>query len=220
MDGADWLDEIETHWDGNDKLTIASNNIIWFNVILVTIKLRYAYIWHFPIIFSVRMLGFLFEFRKKCPYASNYNYSSICSDMRHLVSMLNNCYMEPRPQCPLVNSGRVMQICVGNLNTIVSDNGLSPGRHQATICTNAGIMLIGSLGTNFGEILIQIFSFKKIQLKISSGKWRSFCLVLNMLTNRYMNKRLVCCGQHTLFNFFFVVGAYIAWVSSLGSNWV
>ena len=48
--------------------------------------------------------------------------------------------------------------------------------------TNAGI-LIGPLGTNFSEILTQIhkFSFKKIHLKMSSGKWRPFCLDLNVL---------------------------------------
>ena len=42
----------------------------------------------------------------------------------------------------------------------------SPGRRQAIIWTNAGILLIGPLGTNFCEILIgiQIFSFKKIHL--------------------------------------------------------
>ena len=42
-----------------------------------------------------------------------------------------------------------MHICVGNLTIIGSDNGLSPGRRQAIIWTNAGILLIGPLGTNF-----------------------------------------------------------------------
>ena len=37
----------------------------------------------------------------------------------------------------------VMRICVDKLSIIVSDNGLSPGRRQAIICTNAGILLIG-----------------------------------------------------------------------------
>ena len=42
-------------------------------------------------------------------------------------------------------------------------------------------MLIGPLGTNFNETSIEIhtFSFKKIHLKLSSGKWRPFCLGLN-----------------------------------------
>ena len=58
-----------------------------------------------------------------------------------------------------------------------------PGRRQAIIWTNAGILLIGPLGTNFSEILIEIqtFSFKKIDFKMSSVKWRPFCLGLNVL---------------------------------------
>ena len=71
------------------------------------------------------------------------------------------------------------------LTIIGSDNGLSPGRHKAIIWTNAGILLIGPLGTNFSEIVIviQTFSFKKMHLKMSSAKWRPFCLGLNVLTN-------------------------------------
>ena len=74
-------------------------------------------------------------------------------------------------------------ICVGKLTIIGSDNGLSPGRHQAIIWTNAGILLIEPLGTNFSEILIGIhkFSFTKMRLKMSSAKWRPFCFGLNVL---------------------------------------
>ena len=74
-------------------------------------------------------------------------------------------------------------ICVSKLTIIGSDNGLSPGRRQAIIWTNGGILLIGTLGTNFCEILIEIltFSFKKMHLKISSAKWRPFCFGLNVL---------------------------------------
>ena len=46
-------------------------------------------------------------------------------------------------------------ICVSKLTIIGSNNGLSPGRRQAIIWTNAGILLIGPLGTNFSEILIE-----------------------------------------------------------------
>ena len=42
----------------------------------------------------------------------------------------------------------------GNLTIIGPDNGLSPGRCQAIIWTNAGILLIGPLGTDFSEISI------------------------------------------------------------------
>ena len=67
------------------------------------------------------------------------------------------------------------RICVSKLSILGSDNGLSPGRRQAIIETNAGILLIWALGTHFSEILIEIntFSFKKMHLKMS-GKWRPF----------------------------------------------
>ena len=67
-------------------------------------------------------------------------------------------------------------ICVGKLTIIGSDNGVSPGRRQAIIWTNARILLIRPLGINFSEILIGIqpFSFKKMYLKLSSAKWRPF----------------------------------------------
>ena len=90
----------------------------------------------------------------------------------------------------LAHWGRVTHICVSKLTIIGSDNGLSPDRRQAIIWTNAGILLIGPLGTNFSEILIEIlaFSFKKMHLKVSSVKRRPFCLglnVLNMLSQSY-----------------------------------
>ena len=87
----------------------------------------------------------------------------------------------------LTHWGRETHICVGKLTIIASDNGLSPGRRQAIIWTNARILLIGPLGTNFNEILIEIyiFSFKKMHLKMSSAKWRPFCLGPNVLNYGY-----------------------------------
>ena len=89
--------------------------------------------------------------------------------------------------------GRVTHICVSKITTIGSDNGLSPGRRQAIIWTNAGILLIGPLRTNFSEILIEIdiFSFKKMHLKLSSAKRRPFvsaltCLGLNVRGPSYL----------------------------------
>ena len=73
-----------------------------------------------------------------------------------------------RPVAWLFHWGRVTYICVADLATIGSDNDLSPVRRQAIIWTNAGILLIGLLGTNFSETLIRIqtFSLKKIHLKM------------------------------------------------------
>ena len=76
-----------------------------------------------------------------------------------------------------------MHICVSTLSIIGSDNSLSPDRRQAIIWTNDRLLLIELLGTNVGEILIDIYvlSFKKMHLEMSSGKRRPFCLGLNVL---------------------------------------
>ena len=82
----------------------------------------------------------------------------------------------------LTGWGRMTHIWVSKLAHLSSDNDLSPGRRQTTILTNDGILLIGPLETNLSEILIEIytFSFKKIHLKMSSGKRRPFCPGLNV----------------------------------------
>ena len=84
-------------------------------------------------------------------------------------------------------------VCVSKSTIIGSDNGLSPGRRQAIIWTSAGILLIRSLGTHFNEMLIEIliFSFMKMRLKVSSAKWRPFCLGLNVLSAYSMT----CCAH-------------------------
>ena len=91
----------------------------------------------------------------------------------------------------LTHWDRVTHICVRKLPIIGSDNGLSPGRRQAIIWTNAGILLIWSLWTNSNEILIEInlFSLKKMRLKMSSEKWWPFCLGLNVLSNGLLPAR-------------------------------
>ena len=47
------------------------------------------------------------------------------------------------------------------------------------------MLLIGPLGTNFNEMLIEIltFSFQKMYLKVLSAKWRPFCLGLSVLND-------------------------------------
>ena len=63
----------------------------------------------------------------------------------------------------LTHWGRVTHIWVSTLAIIGSDAGLSPGRRQAIVKTNAKILLIRSFETNCSKILskIQAFSFNK-----------------------------------------------------------
>ena len=103
----------------------------------------------------------------------------------------------------LTHWSRVTHICVSKLAIIGSDNGLSPGRRQAIIGTNAEIFLIGTLGTNFSEnvIEIDIFSFKKNHLKMSSGNRRPFCVGLYVLIH-FINRD--SRGLRLLQNFFLI----------------
>ena len=64
-------------------------------------------------------------------------------------------------------------VCVGNLTIIVSDHGLSPGRRQAIIWIDAGILLIGPLWTNWNinrnsYIFIQENPFENVVCKMAS----------------------------------------------------
>ena len=75
-----------------------------------------------------------------------------------------------------------------------------------SIWTSAGIMLIGPLGIKFSEIFIEIytFSFKKMHFKMSFGKWRPFCLGLNVLIPQIWHWCKSCdkavCGPFRVFS--------------------
>ena len=56
------------------------------------------------------------------------------------------------------------------------------------VWTNAAILLIGTLETNFSEILIEIYTFS-FHLKMLPRKWRPFDLDPNML-------KQFCCFKH------------------------
>ena len=96
----------------------------------------------------------------------------------------------------LTHWGRMTHICVSKLTVIGSNNGLSPSRRHAIIWTNAGILLIGPLGTNFNEVFIEIhtFSFKKnpfenVVWKMASISSRPQCV----------KSLIVCLIWHTLY---------------------
>ena len=87
-----------------------------------------------------------------------------------------------------------IDICVSRLTSIGSDNGLSPSRGQVIIWTNAEIVLIRTLVTNFSEIIsgIHTFLYKTIHLKMSSAKWRRFCLGVNVLIYPHHHPHDIC----------------------------
>ena len=67
------------------------------------------------------------------------------------------------------------------------------------------ILLIEPLGTNCSEIFIEThrYSFKKMHLRMSSGKWRPFCLGLNVLINFRLIRKFhptLSCFSLTGFN--------------------
>ena len=69
-----------------------------------------------------------------------------------------------------------MHICISKLTIIGS------GWHQAIILTSAGILLVGPIGTNFNEILIEIqtFSFKNafenVVCELAAILFRPWCV--------------------------------------------
>ena len=74
-------------------------------------------------------------------------------------------------------------ICIGDLIIIGSDNGLSPGRCQAIIWTNAELLLNGPLETNFSEffnrnfnIFIQENAFESVVREMAAILSRPQCV--------------------------------------------
>ena len=106
----------------------------------------------------------------------------------------NSCIDVPcGSYCPcfcLTHWSRVTQKCVSKLTNTDSNNGLSPGWCEALIWTTAAILLIGS---KFSEILIEIhtFSFKKMNLQMSSRNGCDFVNVLEWVLFQLSNEETV-----------------------------
>ena len=95
----------------------------------------------------------------------------------------------------LTNWGRVTHICVSKVTMNGSGNGLLPGRRQAIIWTNAGILLIGHLGTNLSwnvnrnvYIFIQENAFESIVRILAAILSRLQCVKIS---------RHFCCFQES-----------------------
>ena len=110
----------------------------------------------------------------------------------------------------LTHWGRLTHICVSDLTIIASYNGLSPGRCQAIIWTNDGILLIGPLGTYLSiwnsNIFIKENIFECVVCEIASSLPQPQCVNLVVLMLQY-SWRIVpihdCCqgiSRHCILN--------------------
>ena len=99
-------------------------------------------------------------------------------------------------------------ICISKVIISGSDNGLSPGQCQDIIWTNARILLIGPLGTNFNEILIKnhTLSLKKIHFK---------CLLEN--GSHFVSPSLQVLKKRLWGDFFLLAGYQVSVMSDLPS---
>ena len=78
-----------------------------------------------------------------------------------------------------------------------------PVWRQTIIWTNAAILLIEPLGTNFSQILMKIqrSSYRKRHFKMHSAKYQPFWLSLNLITYWGLNKWWTFCRQHFQMHF-------------------
>ena len=73
------------------------------------------------------------------------------------------------------------------------------GHRKAIIWTNDEILLIEPIGTNFSDNLIEIYTFlfKKMHLKMSSGKCGPSCLGFNVLNVYFLHMSLYANHETT-----------------------
>ena len=115
------------------------------------------------------------------------------------------------PQCHIYAS--VNWVSIG------SGNGLPPKMRQAITWTNANLLSIGLLGTNFSENWIKIvsFSFKKMRLKMSSAEWRPFCQGVNELSP--CEPAVFCGYNELLFQFVsLALASFWVWAQPMGDD--
>ena len=111
---------------------------------------------------------------------------------------------------------RVTDICVSKLTIIGSDNG----RRQAIIWTNAGILLIGPLGTNFRNIkrnsyiFIQENLFESVVCEMSAMLSRSQCVHNKsdlVLVTRPLPESMTVHFANTYMRFIAVTSQWARW---------
>ena len=116
-----------THW-GHNKMTdifhmTLSNTSDWMKTFEFHIK------WHWIMFLGVYLMSPLVQVLVWC--------------------LTGDKQLHERTSFLLTHWGQVTHICVHNLSINGSNNSLSPGRHQAIVWTNAGILLIGPFYRNW-----------------------------------------------------------------------
>ena len=108
-------------------------NCQWWSVIMEHIQFSIGYFFH------NRNWGHLDDGTgKMCPGQAIKYRKMCCSFLCYALKIIALILITP--------CGLVTHTCIGNLTIVGSNNGLSPGWCQAIIWTNAGILLIETLG--------------------------------------------------------------------------
>ena len=139
---------------------------IWFSNLLLWLLSNTFPLKYHPDVF---LFMYFHSTMVQVPYSVKFNLKSMSVIKDFLTWLLFGWQLSCQPiRCQVWKSllthwGRAAHICAGNLTIIGSDNSLLSGQCQGIIWTNAGILLIVPLGTNFSEILIEThtFSLKK-----------------------------------------------------------
>ena len=84
-----------------------------------------------------------------------------------------------------------------NCVSVGSGNGLSPVLLQAINWTNAGLLSIGPIGTNFSWIRIEIqnFSFRQMHLKMTSAKLAAILSRGRWVNNESSLVQIMACSN-------------------------
>ena len=107
--------------------------------------------WDFAMMWQIAAFKYIFNWYLHPGIYSSMEYSITRRHKLCRAFTLDALASRPVACTLLTHWGRVTHICVSKLTIIGSNNSLSPVRRQAIIWTNAGILLIGPLGTNFNE---------------------------------------------------------------------
>ena len=131
------------------------------------------------LVLGVREERFKLFVSYSCWEMKNMNKKIITSTSKHHTDLLQTKYIWY--QIIIINLthwGQMTHMCVNKQTIIGSDNGLLPGQRQAIIWTNAGILLIGPLGTNVSETSVKFIHFHSRKLVWKRHLWNGGHFVL------------------------------------------